>query len=155
MMEHRWYERLDTALSVLVFPRSGAAFEAVLRNVSKTGMFVQTSVALSRHVAVVVELPLSAGGSKRTQRVNAFVVHATGQGLGLESERLSSTTIAELHRAAGDENELTSPTSNEPPRRRPLCETQFRRGQEPRLTPEIIDMNPLFAIIPRTTCRDG
>lgn len=93
-MEHRWYQRTALARSVLVASDGTTRIPATLRDVSRCGLFVETPVSPRIHSRVAIDVRNGGG-----EPIRGFVVHASKQGFGLESEPLDDAMLKDLRNA--------------------------------------------------------
>ena len=96
-MEHRCGTRRAIQVPVVLHPRGASPLPANTREVSISGMFVETPPSLLVLNAVLeVELTLPAATGLRTYRWLAMVVRATPAGVGLMFDRLRPPAILRL-----------------------------------------------------------
>jgi hypothetical protein len=83
-VEHRWGERTPLDVAVRINGGTSTVVRGRLQNVSLSGAFVRTSIRLPVWSQVQVELDLTRLRRSDRFRVPAYVVRATGEGVGLE-----------------------------------------------------------------------
>jgi len=83
-VEHRWGRRLDTSVDVSLFGHPCVVGRGRIRNVSMTGAFVQTSLALPPLAQLDIELHSRLPLGCETYRIAASVVRTSSDGLGIE-----------------------------------------------------------------------
>ncbi len=83
-MEHRWGSResTDVAVRFLVFPHQIGTGRVV--NISVSGAFMETSLALRRMSLVYLEPAAWSPAEGRAKRILASVIRTTPAGVGLE-----------------------------------------------------------------------
>lgn len=120
-MEHRKTKRVPANIHVLLYQRGLPAAVAVVRNISKSGMFVATDfddVNINQKVDVEFRLDGETSERKRRQWVGAQVVRKSALGLALEcdddSDSFCSAAVAEvfywLHSSSPNKTEETTPS---------------------------------------------
>lgn len=96
-MEHRLGTRRAVATAVLLHRPEAAAVAGRTREVSVSGMFVETAPqAFAANSVIDVELTLPASTGLRTYRWKAMVIRKTEAGLGLMFDRLRPPAISRL-----------------------------------------------------------
>jgi len=83
-MEHRWGRRTETAIDVSILARPWATGRGCIRNLSMTGAFVQTGLALPLLAPLELELHLRLPGGLESYRIATTVVRTSDLGLGVE-----------------------------------------------------------------------
>jgi PilZ domain len=83
-MEHRWGHRMNADMAVRLVAAPAAVGAGRLINVSVTGAFVRTNLALAPLAQVHVELADIHAPLPRSVRLAAYVVRSTKLGIGLE-----------------------------------------------------------------------
>jgi len=84
-MEHRCHQRFPVRLEVLIHLRDGASCRGVVRNASRSGVFVETRFPrLHAHQQLALEFRLRDGPVRKGCRVDAYVLRCAGNGVALE-----------------------------------------------------------------------
>lgn len=95
-MEHRWGKRVDYDIGAVI---EGAAFgrlQARTKNVSLSGAFLSMSNIGALPAVIFVQLDPWNGSHQRRQRVLAYVVRQTPDGVGLEWAEFAPRMIRSL-----------------------------------------------------------
>ncbi|WKZ12041.1 MAG: PilZ domain-containing protein [Gammaproteobacteria bacterium] len=96
-MEHRLGTRRPVATAVTLHPPGGIPVAGRIREVSISGMFVETPPELfSGNTVIGVELTLPGSTDLRTYRWQAMVIRKASSGLGLMFDRLRPPAITRL-----------------------------------------------------------
>ena len=84
-MEHRYHQRFPVRLEVLIHLRDGPSGRGVVRNASRSGVFVETRCPrLHEHQQLALEFGLRDGSVRKWCRVGAYVLRCAGNGVALE-----------------------------------------------------------------------
>jgi PilZ domain-containing protein len=95
-MEHRWGERFPVELAVRLHSGSTTILDARLADASVSGALVNTGVRLPVFSHVIVEFEIARRSGAAGQRVPAYVVRHTPEGLGLEWQEFAPRPIVSL-----------------------------------------------------------
>jgi hypothetical protein len=94
-MEHRWGQRVDCHLCVGISAAGGGGGGGRLRNVSMSGAFIETRLALPIFARIEIAV-LQAGPAQREIVVTANVVRSMSDGVGVEWSEASAGSICAL-----------------------------------------------------------
>jgi hypothetical protein len=109
-MEHRFGSRRTVRTAVVLHPRGAAPVLAQTREVSISGMFVETTPeSFCANSVLDVELTLPGAVGLRTYRWQAMVIRTTPTGVGMMFDRLRPPAITRL--LAGIDSGLLRPAS--------------------------------------------
>lgn len=96
-MEHRFGSRREVRAAVLLHRRGRAPVAGHTREISISGMFVETARAsFSANHVIDIEITLPATAGLRTYRWQAMVVRTTEAGIGLMFDRLRPPAVTRL-----------------------------------------------------------
>jgi PilZ domain len=95
-VEHRWGERIPLDMPVKIDACSQAVVRGRILNVSLSGAFIQINVSIPAWAQVCVDLDLQRSRRSDRFRVEAYVVRATDQGIGIEWEEFAPRAIRAL-----------------------------------------------------------
>jgi hypothetical protein len=83
-MEHRWSERKPIEMEVALYFAPVGTIIGKTRDVSLEGMFVHTSgTTFPQHAELEVSFVTGSGSDRQEHHLPAYVVHSTGEGVGL------------------------------------------------------------------------
>ncbi|SFM57509.1 PilZ domain-containing protein [Marinobacter zhejiangensis] len=84
-MEYRRYKRVPARLTLLIYRRGALVATGMLRNISKSGLFISThGPDLDLDQEVEIEFNLHGRHTSGSQRIRAKLVHQTPTGIGAQ-----------------------------------------------------------------------
>jgi PilZ domain len=83
-VEHRWGRRFSLDIAVRLRRTAGAAINGRIINTSLSGAFVRTDCHLPPFTHVLLDLDGDAASRGQPQSIEAYVVRASREGVGLE-----------------------------------------------------------------------
>jgi hypothetical protein len=83
-MEHRWGQRVDCQIAVVVEAMGHGRLKAQIRNLSLTGAFLEISTEIGLPPSVCVRFGPPSATPYHRHRICAYVVRQTHEGIGLE-----------------------------------------------------------------------
>lgn len=96
-MEHRYGNRYSSAIEVYVRSQTGRlAARGRLLDVSISGAFVATSLAIPPLSSITIQVVSEAPLTRRCQPIEAQVIRCTQRGLGIEWKELSTASLSQL-----------------------------------------------------------
>ena len=131
-MEHRFGNRRNVRAAVTLHPRGAAPVLAQTREVSISGMFVETTPeSFSANSVVEVELTLPGAAGLRTYRWQAMVIRTTATGIGMMFDRLRPPAITRLLASADSGLPLVPARGVDAVKVRVLRPTAEKTGSQP------------------------
>jgi hypothetical protein len=96
-MEHRYGVRYRSAIDVYVRSQSGQrGAKGRLLDVSISGAFVATSMALAPLSSITIEVMSVLASARRFKPIDAQVIRRTERGLGIEWKELTAASLSQL-----------------------------------------------------------
>jgi hypothetical protein len=83
MVEHRWGQRIDTAMDVLLFRGQRYAAQGTVFNVGFYGIFVATDSIFPKNTYLEIRFALASDSYSADYRIPGIVVHTANNGIGL------------------------------------------------------------------------
>jgi hypothetical protein len=98
-MEHRWGNRIELQLPVMIVTESGQRGFGLLRNFSSSGAYIETTLPLSPLTLIEVALHSPVGSSNQGLSLSGFVVRRDPCGLGIEWSDVAGIAASDVIRS--------------------------------------------------------
>ena len=102
-MEHRLFSRTNVMVEVVIYYCGQVTVRGKIRNLSRDGMFIETAAMFyPDHIPVEVGFVTHRNGMADEQRVRAYVIHRSNEGIGLMFVMLNEEDFRSINGLSGE-----------------------------------------------------